>query len=85
MFTIQCEGLAVPVTKHLCEYLMALLNPEHQGCQAITINFKDPDYSCELGGYAHIQSSRLRSVSEQLGDFVLPPKLIEKEICHGQT
>jgi len=35
--------------------------------------------------YAHIQSTRLRSVSEQLGDFVLPPKLIEKEIHHGQT
>ena len=35
--------------------------------------------------YAHIQSSRLRLVSEQLGDFVLPPKLIEKEIHHEQT
>jgi integrase len=34
--------------------------------------------------YAHIQSSRLRSVSEQLGDLVLQPfKQIEKEIGNG--
>ena len=70
MNTIKREGLVLPVTKSLCNYLLTLIKPEHQtdqenkGSKSITINFRDPDYSAESGGYHPVEISMFRQGDE---------------------
>jgi len=51
---IKREGLALPVSPTLALYLTDLLTP-YENQRAVTINFRDPDYSSEDGGYHPVE------------------------------
>ena len=62
---IQYEKLALPVTKHFIEQLIKLIQQypiKDRG--HITINFRDPGYSPETGGY-HPVEIRLKQQGER--------------------
>lgn len=53
---IQYEGLALPVSSTLVNHLIELLKDHDQSnSRTVTINFRDPDYSAEKGGYHPVE------------------------------
>ena len=75
---IQREGLAMPVSKSLCNLFISVLPLEQikQSTNAITINFRDPCYSAEKGGY-HPVEVRLERIT--VGSSVEPDTF---KICY---
>jgi hypothetical protein len=62
---IQYEGLALPVSATMTNYLIGLLKDHDlSNSSAVTISFRDPDYSFENGGY-HPVEIMLRHKSEE--------------------
>jgi len=59
---IQREDLALPVSPLFTLYIADLLAP-YEGDKAVTINFRDPSYSADDGGY-HPVEIRLEKVAE---------------------
>jgi hypothetical protein len=51
---IKHEGLAVPVSPMFTLYIADLLVP-HKDEKAVTINFRDPNYSADDGGYHPVE------------------------------
>jgi len=51
---IKREGLALPVSPTLALYLADLL-ATYENKKAVTINFRDPDYSSDDGGYHPVE------------------------------
>lgn len=51
---IKYEGLAVPVSPMLTLYIADLLI-SHKNEKAVTINFRDPNYSADEGGYHPVE------------------------------
>jgi hypothetical protein len=51
---IKHEGLAVPMSPMFTLYIADLLAP-HEKEKAITINFRDPSYSADDGGYHPVE------------------------------
>jgi hypothetical protein len=53
---IDYEGLALPVSSTLVNHLIELLK-DHDltNSRTVTINFRDPDYSAEKGGYHPVE------------------------------
>jgi hypothetical protein len=52
---IQYEGLALPVSQQLAEALQKLINQHQAKDDAITINFRDSNYSAEQGGFHPVE------------------------------
>lgn len=53
---IQYEGLALPVSSTLVNHLIELLKDHDlSNSSSVTINFRDPDYSAEKGGYHPVE------------------------------
>jgi hypothetical protein len=53
---IQYEGLALPVSSTLVNHLIELLKDHDLSySRAVTINFRDPDYGTEKGGYHPVE------------------------------
>ncbi|MDX2370961.1 MAG: DUF2787 family protein [Colwellia sp.] len=51
---IKHEGLAVPMSPMFTLYIADLLAP-HENEKAVTINFRDPNYSADDGGYHPVE------------------------------
>jgi hypothetical protein len=51
---IKHEGLAVPMSPMFTLYIADLLAP-HENEKAVTINFRDPNYSSDDGGYHPVE------------------------------
>jgi hypothetical protein len=51
---IKHEGLAVPMSPMFTLYIADLLAP-HENEKAVTINFRDPNYSTDDGGYHPVE------------------------------
>lgn len=50
------EELVLPVSKRLCDKLsLLLINRGNKESREATINFRDPNYSAELGGYHPVE------------------------------
>jgi len=64
---IHYEGLALPVSKQLADALADLLTKHGGKDDSVTINFRDPSYSAESGGF-HPVEIRLE-VREQAWHF----------------
>ncbi|TYK66010.1 DUF2787 family protein [Colwellia echini] len=54
MIRIKHEGLDVPMSPMFTLYIADLLAP-HENEKAVTINFRDPDYSADRGGYHPVE------------------------------
>jgi hypothetical protein len=54
MIRIKHEGLAVPMSPMFTLYIADLLAP-HKNEKAVTINFRDPNYSADDGGYHPVE------------------------------
>ena len=53
---IQYEGLALPVSKRLIDALIDLIKPVKEPmAEFVTVNFRDPNYSAEHGGYHPVE------------------------------
>ncbi|MEQ5808925.1 DUF2787 domain-containing protein [Alteromonas sp. NFXS44] len=59
---IQNKGLALPVSQRFAENIEKLLAGGAEASEAITINFRDPAYSAEEGGFhpVEIRLQRIR-------------------------
>lgn len=53
-FKINTDNLCLPVSKQLTTYLEQLIT-DHHSHQAITINFRDPTYSADAGGFHPVE------------------------------
>ena len=51
---IKNDNLPLPVSPHFALYLMSLL-AGYENEKAVTINFRDPSYSAETGGYHPVE------------------------------
>ena len=51
---IKHEGLAVPMSPMFTLYIAGLITP-HENENAVTINFQDPNYSADDGGYHPVE------------------------------
>ena len=54
MIRIKHEGLAVPMSPMFTLYIADLLAP-YENEKAVTINFRDPNYSADDGGYHPVE------------------------------
>jgi hypothetical protein len=52
---INYDGLALPVSKSLADALIAIIKQDKLTGEAVTINFRDPDYSAEKGGFHPVE------------------------------
>lgn len=52
---IHYEGLALPVSKRLVDSLIDLLKQHDMQADSVTINFRDPSYSAESGGFHPVE------------------------------
>ena len=52
---IRYEGLALPVNQQLAAAVLQLINRHHVTDNTITINFRDPNYSAEQGGFHPVE------------------------------
>ena len=53
-FKINTDNLCLPVTEQLTTYLQQLITGHHSH-QAVTINFRDPSYSADAGGFHPVE------------------------------
>lgn len=56
--TIVLNGLALPVSNEFAQLLLQQLNPATEGIDTLTsatINFRDPEYCAESGGYHPVE------------------------------
>ncbi|MDP5459583.1 DUF2787 family protein [Alishewanella sp. SMS8] len=56
--TIELNGLALPVSNELAQVLLKQLIPATEGLDTLTdatINFRDPEYCAESGGYHPVE------------------------------
>jgi hypothetical protein len=60
---INYDGLALPVSKSLADALIAIIDQDKLTGEAVAINFRDPDYSAEKGGF-HPGEIRLEKRSD---------------------
>ncbi len=63
---IHSEGLALPVTHKFTNAITVMLNEEGISGDSVTINFRDPTYSAENGGF-HPVEIRLERQNNMLG------------------
>jgi hypothetical protein len=54
MIRIKHENLAVPMSPMFTLYIAGLLSP-YENEKAVTINFRDPNYSADNGGYHPVE------------------------------
>ena len=59
---IRNDNLPLPVSPHFALYLMSLI-ADYENAKAVTINFRDPNYSAETGGY-HPVEIRLENIRD---------------------
>ena len=53
---IQYEGLALPVSKRMIDALIDVIKPVKEPmAEFVTVNFRDPKYSAEQGGYHPVE------------------------------
>ena len=52
---IQHEGLALPVSKSLADTLINIIEQQNTTSDSVTINFRDPTYSAEDGGFHPVE------------------------------
>ena len=51
---INIDNLCLPVSQKLITYIEQLIT-DHDNCQAITLNFRDPTYSADAGGFHPVE------------------------------
>lgn len=52
---IQYEGLALPVSQRLADAIIKLLAQHEIDRDSVTINFRDPNYSADQGGFHPVE------------------------------
>ena len=52
---IHSEGLALPVTHKFTNAITVMLNEKGISGNSVTINFRDPTYSAESGGFHPVE------------------------------
>lgn len=60
---IKNDNLPLPVSPHFALYLLSLIG-DYENEKAVTINFRDPHYSAEKGGYHPVEVRLENEMSE---------------------
>lgn len=71
-YALKQAGLTLPVTKLFQQHIATLLAEQSQqtSVRAVVINFRDPDYSAESGGFHPVEMRFIRRDNEWYFDYV---------------
>uniref|UniRef100_UPI001E3F12B7 DUF2787 family protein n=1 Tax=Escherichia coli TaxID=562 RepID=UPI001E3F12B7 len=71
-YVLKQAGLTLPVTKLFQQHIVTLLAEQSQqtSVRAVVINFRDPDYSAESGGFHPVEMRFIRQDNEWYFDYV---------------
>jgi hypothetical protein len=71
-YVLKQAGLTLPVTKLFQQHIATLLAEQSQqtSVRAVVINFRDPDYSAESGGFHPVEMRFIRQDNEWYFDYV---------------
>ncbi|QGU36028.1 DUF2787 domain-containing protein [Enterobacter hormaechei] len=71
-YVLKQAGLSLPVTKLFQQHIVTLLAEQSQqtSVRAVVINFRDPDYSAESGGFHPVEMRFIRQDNEWYFDYV---------------
>lgn len=64
-YVLKQAGLTLPVTKLFQQHIVTLLAEQSQqtSVRAVVINFRDPDYSAESGGFHPVEMRFIRQIT----------------------
>lgn len=64
-YVLKQAGLSLPVTKLFQQHIVTLLAEQSQqtSVRAVVINFRDPDYSAESGGFHPVEMRFIRQIT----------------------
>lgn len=64
-YALKQAGLTLPVTKLFQQHIVTLLAEQSQqtSVRAVVINFRDPDYSAESGGFHPVEMRFIRQIT----------------------
>ena len=71
-YVLKQAGLTLPVTKLFQQHIATLLAEQSQqtSVRAVVINFRDPDYSAESGGFHPVEMRYIHKDDEWYFDYV---------------
>ncbi|CAK0732741.1 DUF2787 family protein [Escherichia coli] len=71
-YALKQAGLILPVTKEFQQHITTLLTNQvlQKITEAVVINFRDPDYSAESGGFHPVEMRFIRQDNEWYFDYV---------------
>lgn len=71
-YVLKQAGLMLPVTKLFQQHIATLLAEQslQTSVRAVVINFRDPDYSAESGGFHPVEMRFIRQDNEWYFDYV---------------
>ncbi|WP_179309092.1 DUF2787 family protein [Escherichia coli] len=71
-YALKQAGLTLPVTKEFQQYITTLLANQvlQKITEAVVINFRDPDYSAESGGFHPVEIRFISKNNEWYFDYV---------------
>lgn len=71
-YALKQAGLNLPVTKEFQQHITTLLANQvlQKITEAVVINFRDPDYSAESGGFHSVEIRFIRKNNEWYFDYV---------------
>lgn len=71
-YALKQAGLTLPVTKEFQQHITTLLANQvlQKITEAVVINFRDPDYSTESGGFHPVEIRFIRKNNEWYFDYV---------------
>ena len=71
-YALKQAGLTLPVTKEFQQHITTLLANQvlQKITEAVVINFRDPDYSAESGGFHPVEMRFIRQDNEWYFDYV---------------
>lgn len=71
-YALKQAGLTLPVTKEFQQHITTLLANRvlQKITEAVVINFRDPDYSAESGGFHPVEMRFIRQDNEWYFDYV---------------
>lgn len=71
-YALKQAGLNLPVTKEFQQHITTLLANQvlQKITEAVVINFRDPDYSAESGGFHPVEIRLIRKNNEWYFDYV---------------
>lgn len=71
-YVLKQAGLSLPVTKRFQQNIAEILEKQSlsQSTCAVVINFRDPDYSAESGGFHPVEMRFIRQDNEWYFDYI---------------